>query len=441
MNSKVISVIGLSKRYRIGSRVAKASTLAGTLANWITSPIRNYRRLRDLSRFREDEKGDDIIWALKDVSFDVGQGQVVGLIGQNGSGKSTLLKILSRITYPSAGKAIIRGKVGALLEVGTGFHPEFTGRENVYLNGAVLGMRRAEIDRNFDEIVAFSGVEKFIDTPVKWYSSGMYVRLGFAVAAYMTPTILLIDEVLAVGDAEFQSKCLTKMNDVSQEGRTILFVSHNMGAIKQLCGRTIWLDHGRIRFDGETDDAIGAYLAKSTPSEDGLIPVDAHRSKAFSGEAKFRSVRLLTPEGTQVQQVYLGQPYQVEVILDVEDPISDAVMEIGISTLDGIRFATAYSTDEAQETLKFGEGKQRVLVEMEPTLLPNEYTIDLALHHISGRTIDSVQRATRFSALPMAKDGADRQRWKKVRGYIRPSTHWHAPTSLGDATVAPLEGD
>jgi len=203
------------------------------------------------------------LWALKDVSFSVQKGEIVGIIGRNGAGKSTLLKILSRITEPTKGRAIMRGRVSSLLEVGTGFHPELTGRENIYLNGAILGMRKAEIDRKFDEIVDFSGVEKFIDTPVKRYSSGMYVRLAFAVAAHLEPEILLVDEVLAVGDFEFQKKCLGKMGDVAKEGRTVLFVSHNMGAINQLCNRAIVLENGQAKFTGSVNESIKEYLKGS----------------------------------------------------------------------------------------------------------------------------------------------------------------------------------
>jgi lipopolysaccharide transport system ATP-binding protein len=256
MGDLAIRVENLSKRYRIGQR-ERYLALRDVLARAISAPFRVFS-----SNSKPDSRNprSDYIWALKDVSFEVKQGEVVGIIGRNGAGKTTLLKILARITRPTSGYAEVRGRVGSLLEVGTGFHPELTGRENIYLSGAILGMKKAEIDRKFDEIVAFAEIEKFIDTPVKYYSSGMYVRLAFAVAAHLEPDILLVDEVLAVGDAAFQKKCLGKMGDVAKEGRTVLFVSHNMGALNQLCPRSVVLASGRLVEDGETRVVLGNYL-------------------------------------------------------------------------------------------------------------------------------------------------------------------------------------
>ena len=251
MSAVAIRVENLSKQYRIGARLERYATLRDRLAEALAAPFR-----RDGRRSPES----DTIWALKDVSFEVQRGEVVGVIGRNGAGKSTLLKILSRITKPTSGRAQIHGRVGSLLEVGTGFHPELTGRENIYLNGAILGMKRAEIERKFDEIAAFAEVEKFIDTPVKHYSSGMYVRLAFAVAAHLEPEILLVDEVLAVGDVAFQKKCLGKIGDVAREGRTVLFVSHNMHVISQICQRAILIEHGEKIVDGQPSDTIAWYL-------------------------------------------------------------------------------------------------------------------------------------------------------------------------------------
>ncbi len=257
-----IRVENLSKRYRIGLREERdRATLVGTLMDLATQPVRNLRRLRKLTSFGSDEKeAVDIIWALKDISFEVKRGEVVGLIGHNGAGKSTILKVLSRITHPTSGRVEFYGRVGSLLEVGTGFHPELTGRDNIYLNGTILGMRKSEVDRKFDEIVEFSGVEKFVDTPVKRYSSGMNVRLAFSVAAHLDPEILLVDEVLAVGDTDFQKKCMAKMGDVARAGRTVLFVSHNMGAIESFCTRAILLEEGRISQRGETHRVVSQYL-------------------------------------------------------------------------------------------------------------------------------------------------------------------------------------
>jgi len=254
MSSPIISVRGLGKRYRLGQTLAH-----DTLRDHITAIIKSAGRI--FSGKRNDEKPDEYIWALKDVSFDVEAGEVIGIIGRNGAGKSTLLKILSQITEPTEGEARVRGRLASLLEVGTGFHQELTGMENIFLNGAILGMSKAEIKKKFDEIVAFAEVEKFIDMPVKRYSSGMYVRLAFAVAAHLEPEILVVDEVLAVGDAAFQNKCLGKMQEVSRgKGRTILFVSHNMSAIQMLCGKVIYLSQGRIKGIGPVDEQVAAYL-------------------------------------------------------------------------------------------------------------------------------------------------------------------------------------
>jgi lipopolysaccharide transport system ATP-binding protein len=280
MSDTAIKVENLSKLYHIGLREQKQETFIGALASWAKSPWTNYKRLQRLTQFDKRgsgslppfSEGTDLIWALKDVSFEVNQSEVVGIIGRNGAGKSTLLKVLSRITEPTSGHALINGRVASLLEVGTGFHPELTGRENIYLNGTILGMTRIEVDRKFDEIVDFAEIEKFIDTPVKHYSSGMYVRLAFAVAAHLEPEILLIDEVLAVGDTSFQQKCLGKMGDVAKTGRTILFVSHQMNQIRRLCEKCIWLCDGEIHGFGKTVNTISSYeAAPGTRLRDNVI--------------------------------------------------------------------------------------------------------------------------------------------------------------------------
>lgn len=262
MSNPIIKVNNLSKRYRIGAAEKGYKTFREAIIDGITAPVRNLSKLRRLTKFKNNPSSnheEDVIWALKDVSFEVNEGEVLGIIGRNGAGKSTLLKVLSRITEPTSGLIDIDGRISSLLEVGVGFHPELTGRENIFLNGAILGMRKWEIKRKFDEIVSFAEIEKFIDTPVKRYSSGMYVRLAFAVAAHLEPEILLVDEVLAVGDIAFQKKCLGKMEDVAKGGRTVLFVSHNMGAIRSLCGSAIWLDNGQIVKKGTTDEVVRDY--------------------------------------------------------------------------------------------------------------------------------------------------------------------------------------
>lgn len=259
MSESVIEVRDISKRYRVGVH-KKSNTLAEHLKDSILYPIKNFQRISNLRKF-SDENDPTIYWALRDINFDVKEGEVLGIVGHNGAGKSTLLKILSRITEPTTGRASIKGRVSALLEVGTGFHHELTGRDNIYMNGTILGMRKKEIDRKFDEIVAFSGIERHIDTPVKFYSSGMTVRLAFSVAAHLEPEILIIDEVLAVGDAEFQKKCLGKMEDVAHQGRTVLFVSHNLTAVKNLCTRALLLKQGKIIKIDTPESVVNSYLS------------------------------------------------------------------------------------------------------------------------------------------------------------------------------------
>ncbi len=261
MSELAIRVDGLSKQYRIGIGPDRSANLQEALLRAITGPV---RRLRDGKRSNQEE----VLWALRDVSFDLRQGEVLGVIGRNGAGKSTLLKILSRITGPTSGEVEVRGRLASLLEVGTGFHPELTGRENIFLNGAMLGMRRREISQKFDAIVDFSGVERFLETPVKRYSSGMYMRLAFAVAAHLEPEVLVVDEVLAVGDLSFQKKCLGKMGEVARAGRTVLFVSHQMNAVRRLCHRCLWLEQGQVRMLGDTAHVVSFYEAAATATSD-----------------------------------------------------------------------------------------------------------------------------------------------------------------------------
>lgn len=305
MTHHAIQVENLGKRYRIGRAPAKA-TGRDSLLQKATSPF-NYL----LSTLRKPE-ADEILWALSEVSFDVARGEVIGIIGRNGAGKSTLLKILARITEPTEGRAVVNGRVGSLLEVGTGFHPELTGRENIYLSGAILGMRRVEIERKFDEIVAFAGVARFLDTPVKRYSSGMYVRLAFAVAAHLEPEVLLVDEVLAVGDAAFQKKCLGKMEGIASEGRTVLFVSHNMIAVQNLCQRVIWLDNGQLRAQGTTAEVLGKYLSVTFAAVSEQV---WHDPDSAPGNEKVRlhRVAIRPAGGAPTDPISMSMPLLVEV--------------------------------------------------------------------------------------------------------------------------------
>ena len=324
-NNIAIRVENISKLYRIGIKQEMRDSFASAMFSFIKSPWKNYRKYRSLYRFddirldqiqKSKDLPSDIILSVNDVSFSVRQGEVLGIIGKNGAGKSTLLKILCRITDPTSGFAEIRGRVSSLLEVGTGFHPELTGRENTYLNGTILGMTKKEVDHKFDEIVDFSGVEKFIDTPVKRYSSGMMVRLAFSVAAHLEPEILIVDEVLAVGDADFQKKCLDKMENVGQQGRTVLFVSHNMPAVTRLCSRAILLNHGMIVDDGPSAKVVKNYLT----TEDGVPAVREWSDVSTAPTGKFTrilAVRVKTENGEGIDTIDIRRSFGIEMLWEV----------------------------------------------------------------------------------------------------------------------------
>ncbi len=335
MSDIAIRVEGLSKQYRIGQQ-ERYLALRDILARSLSAPIRWFKN----SKFEIRNSKSDYIWALKDISFEVKQGEVVGIIGRNGAGKTTLLKILSRITEPTEGHAEIHGRVRSLLEVGTGFHPELTGRENIYLNGAILGMKKAEIDRKFDEIVAFAEVEKFIDTPVKHYSSGMHVRLAFAVAAHLEPEILLVDEVLAVGDAVFQKKCLGKMGDVAKEGRTVLFVSHNMGAIQHLCPTSILLNEGRMVTEGDTTEVVSFYLnytdEEMQHTAPGHIAWPDEETAPGNDDFKLIMVRLVDPFGQPRDVFEIDKPILVEIVYKARKPLRGMRIGLSVLTADGV---------------------------------------------------------------------------------------------------------
>jgi lipopolysaccharide transport system ATP-binding protein len=321
MTDIAIMVDGLGKRYRLGQKQAKYETLRDSMVEVVGKPFRWVRNILSVNGNGSASNGE-WLWALKDVSFKVHRGEVVGIIGRNGAGKSTLLKILSRITEPTEGSAEIHGRVVSLLEVGTGFHSELTGRENVYLNGAILGMKKREIDSKFDEIVAFAEVEKFIDTPVKHYSSGMHLRLAFAVAAHLEPEILIVDEVLAVGDAAFQKKCLGKMGDVAKEGRTVLFVSHNMPAVTRLCERVILIEEGKIKTDGSSQLVVSKYLNNNCETGGTTALREWNDlSKAPAGEmGRLRAVRIRTLEGRIESSNDIRQPVGLQIEYDVLRP-------------------------------------------------------------------------------------------------------------------------
>jgi lipopolysaccharide transport system ATP-binding protein len=347
-----IEVENLSKRYRIGVKEEIYDNLGKSIIEAIKSPLKNYRKYRALYKF-DDVNNDsdnsgvehaDIIWALDNVSFKIKKGEVVGIIGKNGAGKSTLLKILSKITEPTEGRVFIRGRISSLLEVGTGFHPELTGRENVYLNGTILGMRKEEIDRKFDEIIEFSGIEKFIDTPAKRFSSGMKVRLAFAVSAHLEPEILLIDEVLAVGDAAFQKKCLNKMQDVGQQGRTVLFVSHNMTAVTRLCDRTILIDNGRVIMDGPSSEVVGEYLNSGIGS---IGAREWHEFNQAPGNemVRLRALRIKDDKGKLAETIDVRKPVGIEMEYEVLKPDHVMIPYLKFFNDEGVRIFAAVDLD------------------------------------------------------------------------------------------------
>jgi lipopolysaccharide transport system ATP-binding protein len=348
-NDLAIKVESISKVFRLGTKEEARDNFATAFYDFVRSPLANLKKHRSLYKFSDAElaheaAAGDILWALRDLSFDVKQGEALGIIGQNGAGKSTLLKILARITPPTKGEVRIRGRVSSLLEVGTGFHPELTGRENVYLNGTILGMRKAEVARKFDEIVEFSGVEKFLDTPVKRYSSGMRVRLAFAVAAHLEPEILIIDEVLAVGDVGFQKKCINKMQDVGQHGRTVLFVSHNMPAVTRLCQRALLLDGGRLAEDGPSDEVVSAYLRSG-------LGVSSSREwsdlAAAPGDEVVRlcGIRARTESGTVPDAFDVREPIGIELEFEVLEAGHRLIPYLDFMNDEGVKVFSAIDLD------------------------------------------------------------------------------------------------
>jgi ABC-2 type transport system ATP-binding protein/lipopolysaccharide transport system ATP-binding protein len=345
-----IEAEGLGKRYRLGDTALESTTLRDALVGWIGS------RQRDTT---------EELWALRDVSFSVAEGEAVGIVGANGAGKSTLLKILARITDPTTGRALVRGRLGALLEVGTAFHEELTGRENIFINGAILGMSRGEIHRRFDEIVDFAGIERFLDTPLKRYSSGMYLRLAFAVAAHFEPDVVVVDEVLAVGDAEFQRKCLGKMSELGGQGRTVLFVSHDLGAITALCPRSIWIENGHVREDGPSAEVIAAYLSAGV---DRSFHVELEPRPADPAEVA--AVRVLDEQGAPAAGLRRGEPLTIAARVRVREPTPGLDMAISLTDASGVTILDELWSDQAPDGARLGlPGEREVRLSL-PALLP-----------------------------------------------------------------------
>lgn len=417
MSDYAIRVEGLGKQYSLGGTQAGYQTLRDSIGAAVTWPL---RLLKGQLRNRAEK-----IWALKDISFELKPGQVLGVIGRNGAGKSTLLKILSRVTEPTAGYAEIHGRVGSLLEVGTGFHPELSGRENIYLNGAVLGMKRKEIASKFDEIVEFSGVSKFIDTAVKHYSSGMYLRLAFSVAAHLEPEILVVDEVLAVGDAEFQRKCLGKMSDVAATGRTVLFVSHNMSAIMRLTEESIVLERGELVYRAPTRQAVDYYMASglSQSGERTWLPAEVP-----ADAAPFRpiSMRVRDPQGKVIDTVLSRQPLEIEIEYELTQPIQGLRVGVYLQSVRGEVVFTSFDTDEPKQYDKYatraaGHYVSRAIL---PANYLNEgqYLLGMNASSFRVRRYFSDERALAFTVDAM---GAPGMQWPEPRqGFVRPQLEW-----------------
>jgi lipopolysaccharide transport system ATP-binding protein len=394
MSDTVIRVENLGKKYIIGHQQQERYT---ALRDVITNKVKSLGSLINPKAKNENPAFEEF-WALKDVSFDIKQGDRVGIIGRNGAGKSTLLKILSRITEPTKGSIKIKGRVASLLEVGTGFHPELTGRENIFLNGAILGMGKEEIKRKFDEIVAFAEVEKFLDTPVKRYSSGMYVRLAFAVAAHLEPEILIVDEVLAVGDAQFQKKCLGKMEDVAEEGRTIIFVSHNMGVIQELVEEGMWLNQGRLNFNGNIKDAISKYLASGQIFNDSVVNLSDHPNRLPRMKKTLKKVICKTSDGVNQQDFTQSDDLDLEIEYQGENNLAGAGFII--STIEGIKvggFNTYMAFHPPHNLPKTGKVQFNIPCKQ---LTPGTYCMTVSLGSHQGILEDKVENCLIFNIHP-----------------------------------------
>jgi lipopolysaccharide transport system ATP-binding protein len=423
MHEIAIIVEGLSKRDRLCQR-ERYRTIRDTVAGGASAPLRWLAKLGGRGHLHlPGPEEPPHIWALRDVSCEVRRGDVVGIVGPNGAGKSTLLKILSRITEPTEGHAKVRGRVASLLEVGTGFHPELTGRENVYLNGAILGMPRLEIDRKFDEIIAFAELERFVDTPVKRYSSGMYVRLAFAVAAHLESEILLVDEVLAVGDAAFQQKCLGKMNEVTRTGRTVLFVSHNAGAVTRLCQTAIWIDAGRVVRTGDAGKIVTEYLAQ-------VFARDAawESARAAGGPASIRSVRVLGRGGVDSGVIEFAEPFAVELRYEVSEPLLGCTAAVEVLNADGVVIFTSSERDSTDwEARRREPGLYRSACRIPGGLLRSgRYSVSAYVLRENVEFFDQQHNVVSFEVTPQGSPA-----WDGRAGVLAPVLPWDV-VNLGD---------
>ncbi len=429
-----VQVEQISKIYRIGTKQQLNDHFFGVLTDFIKKPLTNFSKYRKLYRFDDVLKANendaaiqkDVLWALKDVSFNVKQGEVIGIIGRNGAGKSTLLKIISRITFPTSGHAVIRGRISSLLEVGTGFHQELTGRENIYLNGTILGMRKKEIDRKLDEIIDFSGIERFIDTPVKRYSSGMRVRLAFSVAAHLEPDILVIDEVLAVGDADFQQKCLNTMEAVGQSGRTVLFVSHNMKAITRLCSRTILLGDGQIIDDGPSQQVVHRYLNSDLGTTGARRWNDPEKAPKGSF-TRLNAISVKTQDGSVSDSFDIRYPIFIEMEYDVLESGKCLLPHFALNNENGECVFVSVDLDPKWRNQPRPAGSYSSKAEIPGNFL-NEgmIYIDGLMITLNPIRVQFIERnAVSFNVVDSLKEDTSRGDYNKsMPGIVRPKLKW-----------------
>ena len=403
----IIRVSGLGKAYRIGQVGAPYATIRETLSKALMSPANRFQRAPG-GRTQEPAALDSVFWALKSLDCEIYPGEVVGVIGRNGAGKSTLLKVLSRITEPTTGRVELYGRVGSLLEVGTGFHPELSGRENIYLNGAILGMTRREIARNLDQIVSFAEIDRFVDTPVKRYSSGMYMRLAFAVAAHLEPEILVVDEVLAVGDAQFQKKCMGKMNDVAKTGRTVVFVSHSAAAVQSLCTRGLLLQDGRLIADGQPERVLAEYIKSASSMEYGHQDLEFHRGRTPGSTAAMHKVWVRNDRAALERVIRMGDDVVVNVAFTAREPLHDVTFGLEIKNHLGISIFgnNTLVVPPSRTDCPIQTGLISARIPRIP-LMPGIYHIDLYLGS-NGHNFDVIQEACRFEVAPVDIFGSGR---------------------------------
>jgi len=423
MSEQVIIAENISKLYKLG--VVGMSTLNDDFKRIVARLSGKEDPTLKLGvenkRDTKTDKSSEYVWALKDINFTIDRGDVVGIIGKNGAGKSTLLKILSRVTEPTTGALKYKGRLASLLEVGTGFHPELTGLENIYLNGAILGMKKAEIKSKLDEIIDFSGVSKYIDTPVKRYSSGMYVRLAFAVAAHLETEILVIDEVLAVGDHEFQEKCLGKMKDVANNGRTVIFVSHNMASMKALCKKGILMQKGSIQHQGAMSDVIQQYMLGVRSNKTSENQLKDFRTIS-SNSVKFSSIKLINQqENTNI--VFFKDKIKVELELEAFEKIGSVLLDCKIITIDGIEITHSMNQYHDQKNI-LEEGKYKLGLELENDLQPGNYYLTFGIHRLDGYTLEYLENCLSIEVLSITKDESSGHYYDFKLGYLRVNSSW-----------------